>query len=61
VLSVLQVDEEIRPDRITRQLSLQGPTLCMHFAAADLKFLRVAVSSFLEAMMLVVRTINQFQ
>ena len=55
------MDEEIRPDRITRQLSLQGPTLCMHFAAADLKFLRVAVSSFLEAMMLVVRTINQFQ
>lgn len=75
------VDEEIRPDRVTRTVLREDCTLNMYllsllfpwclialtvplrlskFAASEVRFLRVAVSSFLESMHLATTTYAHF-
>eukprot|EP00457_Paulinella_chromatophora_P028581 gb/GEZN01035304.1/.p1 GENE.gb/GEZN01035304.1/~~gb/GEZN01035304.1/.p1 ORF type:complete len:115 (+),score=27.22 gb/GEZN01035304.1/:33-377(+) len=57
----LEIDEEIRPDRITRVLTREGTaTLVYTFNAAELRFLRVAVSSHLDMLKLASRTLAEF-
>eukprot|EP00465_Bigelowiella_longifila_P011273 CAMPEP_0185263304 /NCGR_PEP_ID=MMETSP1359-20130426/13757_1 /TAXON_ID=552665 /ORGANISM="Bigelowiella longifila, Strain CCMP242" /LENGTH=91 /DNA_ID=CAMNT_0027850717 /DNA_START=111 /DNA_END=386 /DNA_ORIENTATION=- len=60
VFKVLTVDEEVRPDRIKRGIQREKEKLKIEFSASELRYLRVAVSTFLQSMALVVDTIHQF-
>mmetsp|Transcript_1277 Transcript_1277/g.2977 ORF Transcript_1277/g.2977 Transcript_1277/m.2977 type:complete len:106 (-) Transcript_1277:88-405(-) len=61
VFRVMNVDKEVRPDRIQRTIRLDAPTIHLAFAATEIRHLRVAVSSFLQSMSLVVDTIVAFK
>jgi tRNA threonylcarbamoyladenosine modification (KEOPS) complex Pcc1 subunit len=56
LLEALAVDKEIRPERLSRTMNVDGSVLTVHFAAKQIKFLRVAVSTFLQSMGLACET-----
>eukprot|EP00468_Gymnochlora_sp_CCMP2014_P008622 CAMPEP_0167750424 /NCGR_PEP_ID=MMETSP0110_2-20121227/5983_1 /TAXON_ID=629695 /ORGANISM="Gymnochlora sp., Strain CCMP2014" /LENGTH=88 /DNA_ID=CAMNT_0007635743 /DNA_START=12 /DNA_END=278 /DNA_ORIENTATION=- len=60
VYRVLVVDEELRPDRIRRFMKQEADMLRVSFEATEIKFLRVAISSFLQNMSIVVETLSSF-
>ena len=56
----LRVDKEPKRGGCSKELSLEGNKLVVHFKAKEARFLRVAVNSFLEFLTLVTETIEQF-
>ena len=54
------VDEELHADKVTKDLRLEGATLCAEFMAVDARMLRVSVNSFLEMLILATRTMDAF-
>jgi EKC/KEOPS complex subunit PCC1/LAGE3 len=56
----VSVDDEIRPDRIYRHMRIEENVLVCYFSASELKFLRVAISAFLEMLALATETLAQF-
>ncbi|GAB5358290.1 hypothetical protein AAMO2058_000445400 [Amorphochlora amoebiformis] len=56
----LEVDKEIRPDRVSRELILADECVLAKFAAKEIRFLRVAISAFLQNMALVIEVVATF-
>ncbi|KAF0719315.1 Aste57867_1128 [Aphanomyces stellatus] len=64
-LATLSVDEEISPDKITKELSVKGNQLiayvhCIHFWANEIRMLRAAASSFYDMALVVTRVLLEF-
>jgi len=60
VRDTLAVDPELRPEQVTRALSVEGTDFIMKFNAADVRTLRAAVSTFCDLLALVTRTLEMF-
>ncbi|KAL0024205.1 hypothetical protein WJX77_008186 [Trebouxia sp. C0004] len=58
VRDTLAVDPELRPEQVTRGLSVEGNDFVMKFNAADVRTLRAAVSTFCDLLALVTRTLE---
>ena len=52
-LCALVADKELRPDRVQRDLSLQGPLLTAVFSGRLAKDVRVSATSFFESLLLI--------
>eukprot|EP00455_Lapot_gusevi_P026919 TRINITY_DN2840_c0_g1_i3.p1 TRINITY_DN2840_c0_g1~~TRINITY_DN2840_c0_g1_i3.p1 ORF type:complete len:104 (-),score=16.27 TRINITY_DN2840_c0_g1_i3:31-312(-) len=61
VCNTLSVDQEIRPERSVRELRTDGNKLIANFRATEMRFLRVAVCSFYEVLLLSTQTVAEFQ
>ncbi|RUS16268.1 transcription factor Pcc1-domain-containing protein [Endogone sp. FLAS-F59071] len=59
-LRVLNVDKELKTDQARRTLSLEHEKLIVHFDCASTRMLRVSVNSFLEMLVMVTRTMEEF-
>jgi len=51
---------QLRPEAVTRELSVEGPTLVLNFAAVDMRTLRAAVGTFCDLLALATRTLEAF-
>jgi hypothetical protein len=64
VAATVNVDRELRPDRIRRTVTLAAsplpPALLVSFTATEARYLRVAISSFSTALQLATRTVAAF-
>ncbi|CAK0786080.1 hypothetical protein CVIRNUC_009293 [Coccomyxa viridis] len=60
VMKTLSVDPELRPQQVTRKLSVQGRSLQIFFSAADAKTLRAAVGTFYDLLGLATRMLEAF-
>lgn len=60
VRDTLAVDPELRPEQVTRALTVEGSDFVMKFNAADVRTLRAAVSTFCDLLALVTRTLEMF-
>mmetsp|Transcript_7538 Transcript_7538/g.13646 ORF Transcript_7538/g.13646 Transcript_7538/m.13646 type:complete len:86 (+) Transcript_7538:1872-2129(+) len=58
--ATLDVDKELRPDIVHRQLSTSGRALIIKFQSIDRKSLRTAVCSLYDFLIVVVRTLAEF-
>ncbi|OQR97716.1 hypothetical protein ACHHYP_10069 [Achlya hypogyna] len=56
----LNVDDEISPDKITKQLSTKDHQLIAHFWASEIRMLRAAASSFYDMALVVTRVLLEF-
>ena len=56
----LSVDEELQPHKVTRSSVVRGSTMHVHFAATEVRMLRVALSSFYDVAALAANTIHEF-
>ena len=56
----LSVDEELQPHKVTRISVVRGSTMHVHFAATEVRMLRVALSSFYDVAALAAHTIHEF-
>ncbi|XP_028157381.1 uncharacterized protein LOC114350673 isoform X2 [Ostrinia furnacalis] len=61
VQEVLNVDKELKGSGVSRTITSDQDTLHIDFKGGDLKKLRVAVNSMIKNILLVVKTINQFE
>ncbi|ETV79085.1 hypothetical protein H257_07836 [Aphanomyces astaci] len=59
-LATLNVDAEISPDKITKELRVQGNQLIAHFWANEIRMLRAAASSFYDMALVVTRVLLEF-
>ncbi|GBF99946.1 hypothetical protein Rsub_12639 [Raphidocelis subcapitata] len=60
VCSALDVDPELNPGLVSRELRTEGRTLHIAFAASELRLLRAAVGTFYDLLALAVRTAERF-
>jgi len=60
VYTALSVDKELQPDKVKRNLVLNGRQLLVQFAAVEARFLRASFSAFVDILVLATRTIEQF-
>mmetsp|Transcript_5476 Transcript_5476/g.8508 ORF Transcript_5476/g.8508 Transcript_5476/m.8508 type:complete len:88 (+) Transcript_5476:87-350(+) len=61
VCNALSVDEELQPPTsLVKTMTVTGNVLKIHFAASELRLLRVSVSSFLDFLHLSTRTLAEF-
>ena len=51
---------QLRPEAVSRELSLDGSTLVLNFAAVDMRTLRAAVGTFCDLLNLATRTLEAF-
>ncbi|KAI8640896.1 CTAG/Pcc1 family [Parasitella parasitica] len=56
---VMNVDEELKSDQVKRTITCKDNLLHVQFECYNTKMLRVAVSSFLEYLTMVTRTIEE--
>ncbi|XP_041458267.1 EKC/KEOPS complex subunit PCC1-like [Lytechinus variegatus] len=56
----LSVDKEPRPKEITKNLRVDGATLIVNFSATQARLMRVAVGSFMDFLLLVTQTMEEF-
>lgn len=61
VHTAMSVDAELRPDDVTRKLSLDGNQMTLAFASNDARMLRAAVGTFCDLMALALRTLEAFK
>ncbi|KAH9058392.1 transcription factor Pcc1-domain-containing protein [Lactarius vividus] len=57
---VIEVDRELQPQAVKRELSVEGDVLVASFSTLTVRLARLTLNSFLENVDLVVRTISQF-
>ncbi|KAF9048536.1 CTAG/Pcc1 family [Panaeolus papilionaceus] len=57
---VIEVDAELQPHAVKRELSVQGDVLTATFQTLTARLARLTVNAFLENVELVVRTIEHF-
>ncbi|KAH9959590.1 transcription factor Pcc1-domain-containing protein [Russula dissimulans] len=57
---VIEVDRELQPHAVRRELSLDGNVLVATFSTLTVRLARLTLNAFLENVDLVVRTIGQF-
>lgn len=60
VLNCLSVDSELQPDKLRREISVQGTKLRVGFATSDLRLLRAAFNAFMDMLILATKTLEQF-
>lgn len=60
VCNAISVDEELRPDCVHREISTQGNTVVVKFAAVDVRTLRAAAGTFCDLLALACRAIEAF-
>ncbi|EKU20548.1 hypothetical protein NGA_2086400, partial [Nannochloropsis gaditana CCMP526] len=60
IQDVLEVDEELQPDKVCKSFAVEGSALNVHLVSCDLKVLRVAVSSFYDMLTVALKTLLQF-
>ncbi|VVT58494.1 uncharacterized protein SAPINGB_P006237 [Magnusiomyces paraingens] len=58
VLQSLLPDKELRPDQVTRILSLEGPILVADYSAASDRVLRVTINALLDSVAMLVEAID---
>ncbi|KAI0250246.1 Pcc1-domain-containing protein [Lactifluus subvellereus] len=56
----IEVDRELQPHAVKRELSIDGDVLVATFSTLTVRLARLTLNSFLENVDLVVRTIGQF-
>lgn len=61
VRNALAVDPELRPDQVSKCLTVEGNALLATFAAADVRTLRAAVGSFCDLLGLATRILEAFK
>ncbi|KAI9428319.1 CTAG/Pcc1 family, partial [Lactarius indigo] len=57
---VIEVDRELQPQAVKRELSVEGDVLVASFSTLTIRLARLTLNSFLENVDVVVRTISQF-
>jgi len=57
---VIEVDRELQPQAVKRELSVEGDVLVASFSTLTVRLARLSLNSFLENVDLVVHTISQF-
>lgn len=60
IQDVLEVDEELQPDKVCKSFAVEGSALNVHLVSCDLKVLRVAVSYFYDMLTVALKTLLQF-
>ena len=60
VMRTLQVDGEVRPERVRREFRIEGSEFVCHMQAENLRDLRTSVQSFFDMSILTVRTVAAF-
>jgi len=60
VRKALEVDEELRPDIVERDLQCAGNLLLIRFQSKDIKSLRTSVCSFYDFLLVAVRAVVEF-
>jgi len=61
VRNSLAVDPELRPQQVSRKLTVEGSTLVMHFEAVEVRLLRAAVGTFFDLLVLATQTLETFR
>ncbi|KAI8089015.1 CTAG/Pcc1 family [Halteromyces radiatus] len=59
-MRVLAVDKELKTDQVKRTIQCDDALLKVHFESVSAKMLRVSSNSFLEMLLMVTRTMDQF-
>ncbi|RKO86311.1 transcription factor Pcc1-domain-containing protein [Blyttiomyces helicus] len=59
-LQVLGVDRELKPDETQRDLSVEGAVLVANFRCVSVRALRTSLSSFMDFVALVGKTVDEF-
>ncbi|ETW83173.1 hypothetical protein HETIRDRAFT_426547 [Heterobasidion irregulare TC 32-1] len=57
---VLEVDRELQPHAVKRELAVEGDVLVATFSTLTVRLARLTLNGFLESVDLVVRTISEF-
>eukprot|EP00877_Chromochloris_zofingiensis_P002647 jgi/Chrzof1/12383/Cz06g32140.t1 len=60
VRRALEVDPELHPDQVSKELHVEDNKLIINFAATELRLLRAAVGTFYDMLALATRTVEQF-
>ncbi|XP_071929385.1 uncharacterized protein [Coffea arabica] len=60
VYSALDVDKELQPDKVKREMSVSDGKLFVHFEAVEPRFLRASFSAFVDVLTLATKTIDEF-
>ncbi|KAE8077706.1 hypothetical protein FH972_016242 [Carpinus fangiana] len=60
VYAALDVDKELQPDKVKRQMSVSNGKLIVHFEAVEARFLRASFSAFVDVLTLATKTIEEF-
>mmetsp|Transcript_10509 Transcript_10509/g.15995 ORF Transcript_10509/g.15995 Transcript_10509/m.15995 type:complete len:85 (-) Transcript_10509:162-416(-) len=61
VQQCLSVDDELQPERVSKELIISDSLLVIKFYAADVKILRVALSSFFDMVTVATKTLQEFE
>ncbi|KAJ9680029.1 hypothetical protein PVL29_021793 [Vitis rotundifolia] len=60
VYSALDVDKELQPDKVKRQMSVSDGKLSVHFEGVEARFLRASFSAFVDILTLATKTVEEF-
>lgn len=60
VYLALNVDKELQPDKVKRDISVSDGKLFVHFEAVEARFLRASFSAFVDVLTLATKTIEEF-
>jgi len=61
VRNSLSVDPELRPQQVSRKLTVECSTLVIHFEAVEVRLLRAAVGTFFDLLILATQTLETFR
>lgn len=59
-LGAVEVDAELSPEKVVRELSREGRTVCVRFRAVEARLLRAAVGAFFDLLGLATRAVEEF-
>ncbi|XP_020521833.1 uncharacterized protein LOC18432491 isoform X1 [Amborella trichopoda] len=60
IFRALNVDKELQPDKVKRQMLLSDGRLSVHFEAVEARFLRASFSAFVDIPTLATKLIEEF-
>ncbi|XP_020600013.1 uncharacterized protein LOC110039325 [Phalaenopsis equestris] len=60
VYAALDVDKELQPDKVKRQISVSDGKLKVRFEAVEARFLRATFSSFVDLVILATKIIEEY-
>lgn len=60
VRMALVVDGELQPDKVKREMCVEGNFLNIKFVANEARYLRASFSAFMDVLILATRTIEEF-